>query len=55
MILARELVEKALEEANASNPGPWSEHNRYVALACQSIASRCLDMDEDIAYIWHSS
>lgn len=52
MILTRELAEKALEEANASNPGPWSDHSRYVALACQNIASCCPDMDEDIAYIY---
>ena len=49
MELTREIAEKALEEANKANPGPWYDHSKYVALACQNIASRCQDMDR----IWH--
>ena len=52
MELTREIAEKALEEANKANPGPWYEHSKYVALACQNIASRCQDMDEDLAYVY---
>lgn len=52
MVLTREIAEKALEEANRANPGPWADHSRYVALACQNIARRCPDMDENEAYIY---
>lgn len=52
ILLTREIAEKALEEANTSNPGPWSGHSRYVALACQNIARKCPDMDENEAYIY---
>lgn len=51
-MLTRDTAEKALEEANAANPGPWAEHSRYVALACQNIAGRCPDMDADTAYTY---
>ena len=37
---------------HTSNPGPWSGHSRYVALACQNIARKCPDMDENEAYIY---
>ena len=52
MELTREIAEKALEEANKANPGPWYDHSKYVALACQNIASRYQDMDEDLAYVY---
>lgn len=52
MVLTREIAEKALEKANRANPGPWADHSRYVALACQNIARRCPDMDENEAYIY---
>ena len=52
MELTREIAEKALEEANKANPGSWYDHSKYVALACQNIASRCQDMDEDLAYVY---
>lgn len=51
MLLTREIAEKALEEAYAANPGPWADHSRYVALACQNIAHRCPHLDADAAYI----
>lgn len=50
MPLTRAAAEKALEEAQAANPGPWVDHSRYVALACQNIASRCPHLDADEAY-----
>ena len=50
--LTKEIAEKALQEAYNSNPGPWFDHSRYVAMACQNIARRCSDMNEDDAYIY---
>ena len=52
MLLTRSIAEKALEDAHTSNPGPWADHSRYVALACQNIASRCPHLDADDAYIY---
>ncbi len=51
MLLTRSIAERALEQACKSNPGPWADHTRYVALACQHIASRCPHLDGDEAYI----
>ncbi len=45
-------AEKALEQAYISNPGPWADHSRYVALACRNIAERCPHLDADAAYIY---
>ncbi len=52
MLLTRTIAEKALEEAHTANPGPWADHSRYVALACENIASRCPHLDADDAYIY---
>lgn len=52
MLLTRYIAEKALEEAYAANPGPWAEHSRYVALACENIAGCCPHLDADMAYIY---
>ncbi len=52
MVLTRSIAEVALEQAYKSNPGPWADHSRHVALACQNIASRCPHLDEDDAYIY---
>ena len=41
----RRTAEAALQEASRSNPGPWTEHSRYVALACHNIALRCANLD----------
>lgn len=51
MILDYKMAESALEKAAESNPGPWVEHSRYVALACQNIAQRCDGMSADTAYV----
>lgn len=51
MRLTRELAEQSLEEAHAASPGPWADHARYVALACQNIAQRCPHLDAGEAYI----
>ena len=52
MLLTRYIAEKALEEAHIANPGPWADHSRYVALACEKLAKRCPGLDADTAYIY---
>lgn len=52
MILTRTMAEEALEQAYTSNPGPWVDHSRYVALACYKIANRCPHLNADEAYIY---
>ena len=47
----RKTAEQALKEAYQSNPGVWVDHSRYVAQACENIASRCADLDSEKAYI----
>ena len=49
MLLNRSVAERALEQAYKSNPGPWADHARYVALACQNIANRCPHLDGEKA------
>lgn len=43
-------AEKALAAAGVSNPGPWTDHSRYVAMACENIAARCPELSADTAY-----
>lgn len=52
MQLTRSVAEIAVNEACKSNPGPWADHTRYVAQACESIAARCPHLDADTAYIY---
>ena len=52
MLLTRLIAEKALEDAYKANPGPWADHSRYVALACENIAKHCPGLDADTAYIY---
>ena len=52
MLLTRTAAENALLEAERLNPGPWVDHSRYVAMACQNIASHCPGLDGDLAYIY---
>ncbi len=52
MELTRKNAELMLEKAIESNPGPWAEHSRYVAMACENIARRCPHLDADMAYIY---
>ena len=52
MLLTKETAEKALNEAYAANPGPWKDHSKYVALACQEIAGHLPHLDAGIAYIY---
>lgn len=52
MLLTRCIAKKALEDAYTANPGPWADHSRYVALACENIAKDCPTLDADTAYIY---
>lgn len=52
MLLTRYLAEQALAQACTANPGPWADHSRYVAQACENIARRCPHLDGDDAYIY---
>lgn len=45
-------AERALKEAAESNPGPWEDHSRNVARACQNIASRCNNLSSEQAYLY---
>ena len=51
MELTLHAAQNALSEASASNPGPWTDHSRYVAMACQNIAARCDNLSADYAYL----
>ena len=51
-MLSRLIAEKLLIEAFESNPGPWVNHSRNVALACENIAKKCPHLDPDEAYIY---
>ena len=51
MELTLQAAQNALSEASASNPGPWTDHSRYVAMACQNIAARCDNLSADYAYL----
>lgn len=52
MRLDRAAAESALHEALISNPGPWGNHSRYVALACERIARRCPGLSAQDAYCY---
>ncbi|MCM1991155.1 HD domain-containing protein [Oceanirhabdus seepicola] len=40
-----------IEYAEKRNPGEWIDHSYNVAKAAKSIASECIDLDENIAYV----
>lgn len=52
MELTLATAEAALKAAETSNPGPWADHARFVALACRNIAERCPHLDGEAAYIY---
>lgn len=43
-------AESILAWAGRQNPGNWTKHSRFVALACRNIAAQCEGMDADLAY-----
>jgi hypothetical protein len=45
-----EQAEELLQEAAASNPGPWEAHSRNAAEAARRIAERCPGMDAQAAH-----
>lgn len=51
MELTLQTANEALLAASRSNPGPWTDHSRYVAMACQNIAARCENLSADYAYL----
>lgn len=46
----KDTAEKELEIAGSMNPGPWTDHSRYAALACRHIAERVPGMNPDKAW-----
>lgn len=52
MLLTRTIAERALSNACMANPGPWADHSRYVAQACEAIALHCPHLDATDAYIY---
>lgn len=51
MLPTREQAEKLLKDAEKCNPGPWGNHSRVAAHCAEKIASKCVGMDTDKAYI----
>lgn len=52
MELNRQNAHLALKEASESNPGVWTDHSRYVAEACEKIASCCDNLSAEQAYLY---
>ena len=52
MELNRQRAEIELEHAASLNPGDWTAHSRFVALACKNIASPCKDLCSETAYCY---
>lgn len=52
MILTRSIAENELKQALIHNPGPWGDHSRNVALACENIANRCPHLNSDDGYMY---
>ena len=52
MELTLSAAEAALASAEKANPGPWADHARNVALACEQIAAGCPHLDREQAYLY---
>lgn len=52
MELTRRTAQQALAWAHEQNPGPWADHSRHVAIACENIALRCPGLCAERAYIY---
>ena len=52
MKMNRGEAQRALEEALIANPGPWGDHSRYTAMACERIARRCPGLSAEEAYCY---
>lgn len=44
-------AEEMLRDAADRNPGKWVDHNRVTGYCARKIASRCMEMDNDSAYV----
>lgn len=56
MIPDRKRAEEELKWAAGLNPGQWESHSRYAAMACETIAARCIaaggeTLDRERAYV----
>lgn len=51
MIPTRKKAEDYLVWAGEQNPGPWTDHSKVVAHACEKIAQKVDGMDSDKAYV----
>lgn len=51
MLPTREEAELLLKEAEECNPGLWGNHCRVAAHCAEKIASACVDLDANKAYI----
>lgn len=52
MELTYETAQEALNKASAANPGLWIDHSRFVAQACNNIATKCPDLSKEKAYLY---
>ena len=50
MTLDIKTAEAQLSRAGEQNPGPWTDHSRFVALAARNIASHCDGISPETAY-----
>lgn len=50
-MLTRERAERELEFAGTMNPGAWTAHSRFCAIACEKIAEKLPHLNAETAYI----
>jgi hypothetical protein len=50
-IPTREEAHRLLQNAEISNPGPWIDHSKYVAIAAESIANHYNEIIPNNAYV----
>ncbi len=46
-----EIAEKLLTDSEKLNPGPWVNHSKTTGYCAKVIASKCDNLDENIAYV----
>lgn len=52
MIPSREEAHRVLAEAEKSNSGLWVAHSKAVACCAETIASKCVDLNTEKAYVY---
>ncbi len=50
-IPSREEAHRLLQKAERSNPGPWIDHSKYVALAAETISTHYHGISANSAYV----